>query len=426
VKQEAQDTQQATCNTLKALWRAVFWVSCPFGILSFVLPIYGKELGATALEVGGFFSAISLVPVVVRPFLGRALDRWGRRPFLLLGLLGYAVAMLVFCFADTVWLLTIARFIQGMGQAFLWLSAYTIVADVAAEAGRGHSFGVIDEATYRGAIIGTTAGFTAIFTLEGFGLSWKRIWFWLFAAYTLPALLALWNGWRGVRETRPQAATQPVESRPISGQLLALMGIVFVTGGSTAMVWPLLMIFLQDALRAGVGDLALAYLPAALISSFLPSRMGRIADRLGRKMPMVAGLLVGALASALVPHLRSVIALTVLWAVESLGYTASVPAERAFVADIAGEDVRGTSYGFYTFAYFLGAVLGPLAGGWLYDNLGHAMPFYLNTAVLLVGALLVAVVLRESPVLGWPQGAPFGREGGEQPAQWGDERGDRQ
>ncbi len=54
------------CRTLKMLWRATSWVSFPFGILSFVLPIYGKELGATALEVGGFFSATSLVPVVVR------------------------------------------------------------------------------------------------------------------------------------------------------------------------------------------------------------------------------------------------------------------------------------------------------------------------------------------------------------------------
>ncbi|RLC89318.1 MAG: hypothetical protein DRI77_15830 [Chloroflexi bacterium] len=386
-------------HTLKSLWRAVFWVSFPFGILSFVLPIYGKELGATALEVGGFFSAISLVPVVVRPFLGRALDRWGRRPFLLLGLLGYVIAMGVFCLADTVWLLTVARFIQGLGQAFLWLSAYTIVADVAAEAGRGHDFGIIDEATNRGAIIGTMAGFSIIFSLQGFfDLDWRQIWLWLFTAYTVPALLALWSAWRGASETRPQATAQPIESHPVSGQLLALMLIVLVTGASSAMVWPLLMIFLQDAIGAGVDVLIWAYLPAALISAFLPSRMGRIADRLGRKAPMVAGLLVGALASALIPHLRSIVALTALWAVESLGYSASVPAERAFVADIAGEDMRGTSYGFYTFAYFLGAAIGPLAGGWLYDNLGHAMPFYLNTAVLLVGAALVAGVLRENPV----------------------------
>jgi MFS family permease len=395
VKRETPKGRSSSRKTLESLSRAVFWVSFPFGILSFVLPIYGKNLGASALQVGGLFSAISLVPVVVRPFLGRALDRWGRRPFLLLGLSGYAVAMTVFCLARTVPVLTGARLVQGMGIAFLWLSAYTVVADVASETGRGRDFGSIDEAASRGALIGTTAGFFVIFTLENLDLEWERIWFWLFAAYTVPALLALWNGWRGVDETCPQPAAQPTESRPVSSQLLALMGIVLVTGASSAMVWPLLMIFLQDALHANVGALATAYIPAALISSFLPSRMGWIADRLGRKGPMIAGLAVGALASLLIPHLGSVVALTVLWAVESLGYTASLPAERAFVADIAGEDIRGTSYGLYTFAYYLGAALGPLAGGWLYDNLGHAMPFYLNTAVLILGALLVASVLRE-------------------------------
>jgi MFS family permease len=161
-----------------------------------------------------------------------------------------------------------------------------------------------------------------------------------------------------------------------------------------------------------VGALATAYIPAALITSFLPSRMGWVADRLGRKGPMIAGLAVGSFGSALIPHLGSVIALTVLWAVESLGYAASLPAERAFVADIAGEDVRGTSYGLYTFAYFLGAALGPLAGGWLYDNLGHAMPFYLNSVVLIMGALLVTAVLRESRAARLRAGRPpiVGRE----------------
>ena len=97
---------------LRMLWRAIFWVSFPFGILWFVLPVYGRELGATALEVGALFSVPSFVPVIVRPFLGRALDRWGRRPFLLIGLGGYVVALVVFCLADTVALLAVARFVE--------------------------------------------------------------------------------------------------------------------------------------------------------------------------------------------------------------------------------------------------------------------------------------------------------------------------
>lgn len=76
----------------------------------------------------------------------------------------------------------------------------------------------------------------------------------------------------------------------------------------------------------------------------------------------------GALASAWVPHLRSLVPLTLPGTLESPGYAASTSARRALVADIAGQDVRGTSYGLYTLACFPGAVVRPLAGGWLYEN----------------------------------------------------------
>jgi len=268
-------------QTLTKLWKAVYWVSYPFGILTFVLPIYGKELGATALEIGGFFSVFSIIPVIVRPFLGRILDRWGRRPFLLLGLFGYLVAVLVFCSADSVKLLTIARFVQGLGAAFLWISVYTIIADVAKTTGRGHDFGTIDEATNRGAIIGTSIGFTVFFILVNAGLDIRQVWFWLFVCFTVPAFLGFWHAWRGVQETRPSIIKSPTKNHPISNQLFALMGIVLITGASTTMVWPLLMVFLQDNLNAESWALAAAYLPAALLSTFLPSRMGNIADKFG-------------------------------------------------------------------------------------------------------------------------------------------------
>jgi DHA1 family multidrug resistance protein-like MFS transporter len=383
-------------RTLSALWRAVFLVSFPFGILAFVLPIYGRELGASAIEVGAFFSAFSIVPVIVRPLLGRALDRWGRRPFLLAGLVGYLAAVLAFGFATSVWMLTVARFLQGIGAAFLWLTAYTMVADLAAGGGRGLNFGLIDEATNRGAIIGTTLGFAILFWLQGgAGIEWTQLWWILFAIYGVTTIAALVIAWRGAHETRPVTSGNAPASKGITRRLFTLMGIVLVTGASSAMVWPMLVIFLQDALHAEAGGIAFAYLPAALISSFLPSRLGVLSDRFGRRKPMILGLLVGAAASALIPHLRSLLALAGLWAAESAGYAASVPAERAFVADIAGEDVRGTSYGLYTFAYFLGSAIGPLAGGYLYDRVSPATPFYLNTVALLFGALLVAVALRE-------------------------------
>jgi DHA1 family multidrug resistance protein-like MFS transporter len=386
-------------RTIQSLWQAVFWISFPFGVVTFLLPIYGKELGASAIEIGGFFTAFSIVPAIIRPFLGRALDRWGRRPFLLLGLAGYLLATVVFAWSDTVILLTIARFLQGIGSAFLWIATYTMIADLARVSGRGQEFGSLDEASYRGGLIGTTLGIGLVIALEETtNLDFQTIWLILFGLYLIPTLFALITGWRGAAETLPPAVDELPEKLKISKQLLALMIIVMVTGASQMMVWPLLMVFLQDHLGAGILALTAAYLPAALISSFLPSRMGKIADRLGRKGPMIVGLLIGAGASVVIPFLMSVVTLALLWTVETFGYTVSIPAERAFVADIAGKDVRGTSYGLYTFSYFLGSALGPLAGGWLYDHVSQATPFYLNSFVLVIGAILVGLVLKEPEI----------------------------
>ena len=397
---------RADAATLHSLWKATFLVSLPFGVLSFALPIYGRMLKASALEIGALFSAAAFVPVIVRPFLGRFLDRHGRRPFLLAGLAAYAVAMALLCAAKTVLVLGIGRFVQGMGQALLWMSAYAIVADLSRADGRGRGFGAIDEATNRGALFGVLPGLLAIILMQFAGLSWQIAWPVLFGGYALAACSGLLLGTRRIGETRP-VAERRITSRPLSLQIAALMGIVFITGASTAMVWPIIVIFLQDKLGAGAITLALAYLPAALISSFLPSRLGRITDRFGRRPMMAIGLAIGAAASALIPRLSSLVLLALLWGVDSLGYTASSPAERAFVADIAGSDARGTSYGLYTFAYFLGTAIGPLAGGWLYDTLGRASPFYANSVMLLAAAVLVMTLLREpAPGIGKEPGLP--------------------
>ena len=234
--------------TLHSLWKATFLVSLPFGVLSFALPIYGRMLKASAFEIGALFSAAAFFPVIVRPFLGRFLDRDGRRPFLLAGLAAYAVSMALLCAAKTVLVLGIGRFVQGMGQALLWMSAYAIVADLSRADGRGRGFGAIDEADETGAPFSASCR-----------VSWPSV-LMQFAGPLLAAHLAvLFGGYAagGVRrpspgasrigETRPAAGAR-ITSRPLSLQIAALMGIVFVTGASTAMVWPIIVIFLEDRL----------------------------------------------------------------------------------------------------------------------------------------------------------------------------------
>ena len=155
--------------------------------------------------------------------------------------------------------------------------------------------------------------------------------------------------------------------------------------------------------RPHVEILALAFIPSALVYSFLPSHMGRLSDRFGRVPLMAMGLAAAGLVSLLLPGLPSLVWLIVLWVVEAIGLTAAAPAQEALVADLTGNDVRGTGYGLYTFAASVGATFGPLVGGWLYDAAGHATPFYLNGIVLLAGTLAVWVLLRGKSSQALPQ-----------------------
>jgi MFS family permease len=64
------------------------------------------------------------------------------------------------------------------------------------------------------------------------------------------------------------------------------------------------------------------------------------------------------------------------------------------VADLTGGDQRGRAYGLYTLAAGLGATVGPLVGGWLYEALGPQAPFYANGMVLALCTLLLGALLQ--------------------------------
>ena len=151
--------QPTPAQTLSNLRRTIFLISMPFFILELMLPVYGKQIGASVVEIGLFFSAFSLMTVILRPLVGWGLDHFGRRNFFIAGLAGYAITMVSFAFIDQVWGIVLARIFQGISSSLLWLSASAITADMAGEQERGNSFGKITQASSQGSIVGTFLGF---------------------------------------------------------------------------------------------------------------------------------------------------------------------------------------------------------------------------------------------------------------------------
>jgi MFS family permease len=372
-----------------SLYLPVLLVSLPLAFLRFGLPVYGKALGANALAIGGLFSALTVTMIVMRPAVGWGLDRFGRKRFFVAALVFFAVAWALFAYASTLASLYLARLVQGSALSLLWVSVRTIVADMADPEDRGRAMGRINQAASLGQLYGALAGFAVISLIPA-----ENAWPLVFAGYAIVAALAARRAWRVVPETRPIAPLAEERRRPLSGGFLKLLVIVFTTGASAAMIAPIYLIFLQDKFTTDIGTLAWAFFPAGLAYSLLVPRLGGLSDRLGRAPLMALGLTGAGFLSLLLPGLPSLAWLVILYTVSAVLWAMADPAEEAMVADLSGEATRGRGYGLYDLAGGLGATIGPLLGGWLYDNVGQALPFYLNGVVLLLSAVWVLIMLR--------------------------------
>lgn len=392
------ETHSPAARHLATLNQVLLLVSLPAGIISLVLPIYGKQLGASAVEIGLLFSVFSLTTLLLRPLVGTGLDRYGRRWFLVSGLAISGLAMIGFAFSTVLTDLVLTRILQGVASAFLVLAVSAIVADLAGAENRGSAFGSVSQSTNQGDLIGTFIGFTVLFSMS-IETSWRVLFFFYAAAGFLSALIA----WNRMPETRSVSAEKE-NTRLADGlrailrsrALVALLVVGLVTSATGSMLSPIFIIFLQDKFNAAVNIIAWAFLPSALVWALLPTRLGRLSDRFGRKPLVVLALLVAALDSFLVPRFASLAALAILWALEAVCFAASDPASQALTTDLTDAGQRGRIFGIFAFAVSLGAVIGPLAGGWLYESIGQNAPFVINAVVLALCALALWATLPAS------------------------------
>jgi MFS family permease len=384
-------------NAIRTLKRSVTLISLPFFILGLLLPVEGRDLGASAVEIGLFFSAFSIMTVILRPLVGWGTDKYGRKPFIAAGMMGYALTMACFAFMNTVRGIIAIRVLQGIASSLLWLTVNAAVSDMTDENNRGTSFGSVMQSSTFGAIIGTFIGFfmlTSKIEIDGNTL-YEGQWSHLFIIYALVALAAFILIVKSFPETNLLRLRR--EQTPIiwSKSWILLLLVTLVTGASWSMVSPIIILFLKDSFNADISQIAFAYLPSALIGAFLPVQLGRLTDRFGRKRLMVIGAIAAAIGSFITPEIGSLLGFAIVWGFLALCFAAGDPAEQALVSDLTGDDQRGRAYGYYAMAADLGATIGPLGGAWLYQVYGKGMPFYANGIILAICGLILAFWLKE-------------------------------
>ena len=96
---------------------ATFLSTLPIGYLSIVLPIYLNKIGINPRDIGGLYAVSSIVSALLIFIFGLMADRFGRKPFVLLGLLLPVVAYVIFLTTTDLFMLTLAAGIGGVGLA---------------------------------------------------------------------------------------------------------------------------------------------------------------------------------------------------------------------------------------------------------------------------------------------------------------------
>jgi MFS transporter, DHA1 family, tetracycline resistance protein len=146
-------------SPLLVIFVTVFIDLVGFGIVIPVLPYYaeGAHFGATPREVGLLFASYSVMQLIFAPVLGRLSDKYGRRPILIISLLGTCLGFLILGFATTLLMLFIGRIIDGISGGNI-STAQAYIADVTTKENRAKGMGLIGAAFGLGFVFGPAIG----------------------------------------------------------------------------------------------------------------------------------------------------------------------------------------------------------------------------------------------------------------------------
>ncbi len=146
-------------SPLVVIFTTVFIDLVGFGIVIPVLPFYaeGTAFNATPRTVGLLFASYSIMQLIFSPVLGGLSDKHGRRPVLLLSIIGTGIGFLILGFAKTLFMLFLGRILDGITGGNI-STAQAYIADITTEENRAKGMGLIGAAFGLGFIFGPAIG----------------------------------------------------------------------------------------------------------------------------------------------------------------------------------------------------------------------------------------------------------------------------
>jgi MFS transporter, DHA1 family, multidrug resistance protein len=370
---------------VRALIIVAFMVALGYGIVAPAIPLFARQFGVGKAAAGAVISAFALMRLLTAPFVGRLVNAFGERVLLATGIGVVAVSSLLAGLAQVYWQLLVLRGIGGVGSIMFSVSAASILIRVTPSHLRGRAQGAWAGSFLIGMIAGPAVGTVTTFSLRAPFFLYSGT---LVVAGTL-ALSTLRHTQFATRPAQREAALTlraALHNRAYVAALAAsFAGDWAVVGARSALVPQ----FVTDRLELGAGWVYAAFLVVSIVSGALLLPFGRMADSRGRRPVIIIGLIIGALGFALVPTVPTIVGLLIAMALLGVAGAADSVAPGALMGDVVGGR-GGTVVAVFQMSGDLGAVIGPVAAGWIADGFGYSATFLVSAAVSIAPLPLVA------------------------------------
>lgn len=398
---------------LLLLFLTLFFVMLGFGIIIPNLAYYAEDIGATPTEIAVLMSIYSGMQLLFAPLWGRLSDKHGRKPAILLGLLGNAVALVGFGLAKSYVWLFIARSAAGVASAAVLPTVMAYVADVTTEEERGSGMGLMGAAMGLGFILGPALGgimgsHDVPFFVAG-GLSLLTF---LFAMFLLPESLPFNK--RGFKPHLPGAEAHDESGRGSARDRLSHYGykefwtgmksplnslflVAFFTTFSFAGLEATFPLFIEKGWNYGQREMGWMFaIIGVIVVPLQGGLLGRLINRFGERRLILIGMVLNAVGMALLSGPSwfaptSFLMLTSYLTLAGIGNQLIRPTNTSWISKQTHIG-QGTAIGIMDAFLSLGRILGPLLGGWLYEQ--DAYPYPVLAGILLVATVCLYVPLR--------------------------------
>jgi MFS family permease len=359
-------------------WISRFSIFLAHHVTRPLIPLYLITFGASSTVIGAVMAVFTVTATVMRMPVGLMIDRVGRKPFLLYGVVLFTAGNFGYLWAPSIPLMIPARILHGLGWSGCTTSVATIAADIVPAARRGELMGYAGMASSLASALGPVLGFALFHRFEYSG-----------AFIGAGALLVL--GFFvsiPVREPkRPNSSGQKsgrwLDTIAVKETIHPAIAVAFLSFGHGG-----ILTFLPiHALKVGLANPGIwfgVYAACILLSRPIA---GPLSDRISRRAVILPGLILNIIGILILAMASSPSWLITAAIIGGLGTGAAQPALMTLAVDQSATERRGQSLAQFQLFYDLGIGIGSLTLGALLDlvDQSFSIMYFVTAVVALVG-----------------------------------------